>query len=90
MQRSRRGCHGSNPALVGNTITTNYLRFENPPITQYDASFGVDKDAWSAKLYAQNLTNVLKSTSTSTSQFALQETITRPRVLGLEFGYKFR
>jgi iron complex outermembrane receptor protein len=80
---------GSNPALVGDTITTNYLRFENPPITQYDASVGIGKDAWTCKLYAQNLTNVLKSTYTSTSQFALQETITRPRVMGLEVGYKF-
>jgi iron complex outermembrane recepter protein len=80
---------GSNPVLVGNTITTNYLRFENPPITQYDASVGVGKDAWTAKFYAQNLTNVIKSTYTSTSQFALQETITRPRVLGVEIGYKF-
>jgi iron complex outermembrane receptor protein len=80
---------GSNPALVGNTITTNYLRFEDPPITEYDASIGVGKEAWSAKLYGQNLTNVLRSTYTSTSQFALQETITRPRVLGLEIGYRF-
>jgi iron complex outermembrane recepter protein len=80
---------GSNPALVGNTITTNYLRFEDPPITEYDASIGVGKEAWSAKLYGQNLTNVLRSTYTSTSQFALQETIMRPRVLGLEIGYRF-
>jgi iron complex outermembrane recepter protein len=80
---------GSNPSLVGDTITTNYLRFENPPITQYDASVGVGKDAWTAKLYAQNLTNVVKSTYTSTAQFSLQENITRPRVLGLEIGYKF-
>ncbi len=80
---------GSNPALVGSTITTNYLRFENPAYTEYDASVGIGKDAWTAKLYAENLTNVLKSTYTSTSQFALQETILRPRVLGLEFGYKF-
>ena len=80
---------GSNPTLVGNTITTNYLRFENPAYTTYDASLGVGKDAWSAKLYGQNLTNVLKSTFTSASQFALQETILRPRVLGLEVGYRF-
>jgi iron complex outermembrane recepter protein len=80
---------GSNPSLVGNTITTNYLRFENPPITQYDASVGVGKDAWTAKVYAQNLTNVVKSTYTSTAQFSLQQNITRPRVLGLEIGYKF-
>jgi iron complex outermembrane recepter protein len=80
---------GSNPALVGDTITTNYLRFENPPITSYDASVGVSKDAWWAKLYGQNLTNVLTSTYTSTAQFSLQETIMRPRVVGVEFGYKF-
>jgi iron complex outermembrane receptor protein len=80
---------GSNPALVGSSITTNYLRFENPAYTEYDASIGIGKDAWSAKVYAQNLTNVLKSTYTSTSQFALQETITRPRVVGVNISYKF-
>ncbi|MBV9725646.1 MAG: hypothetical protein JO299_10785, partial [Gammaproteobacteria bacterium] len=63
--------------------------FENPAYTTYDASIGVGKGAWSAKLYGQNLTNVLTSTFTSNSQFALQETILRPRVLGLQFGYKF-
>jgi len=80
---------GSQPPPSGSTITTNYLRFENPAYTEYDASIGVGKDAWSAKVYGQNLTNVLKSTYTSTSQFALQETILRPRVLGIQFGYKF-
>ncbi|MBV8909389.1 MAG: TonB-dependent receptor, partial [Gammaproteobacteria bacterium] len=80
---------GSNPSLVGNTITTNYLRFENPPLTQYDASLGVGKDAWTAKVYAQNLANLIRSTYTSTAQFSVQENITRPRVLGLEIGLKF-
>jgi len=80
---------GSNPALVGNTITTNYLRFENPAYTEYDASLGAGKDAWWAKVYAENLTNVLASTYTSTSQFALQQTILRPRVIGLQIGYKY-
>ena len=80
---------GSQPPPSGGTFTTNYLRFENPAYTTYDASIGVGKDAWTAKVYAQNLTNVLASTFTSNSQFALQETILRPRVLGLQFGYKF-
>jgi iron complex outermembrane recepter protein len=80
---------GSNPVLVGSTITTNYLRFENPAYTEYDASIGLGKDAWTAKVYAENFTNVLKSTYTSTAQFALQENILRPRVVGLEFGYKY-
>jgi outer membrane receptor protein involved in Fe transport len=81
---------GSNPPLAaGGNITTTLLRFENPAYTQYDASCGISRDAWWAQIYAQNLTNVVSSTFTSTSQFALQESITRPRVLGLQFGYKF-
>jgi iron complex outermembrane recepter protein len=81
---------GSNPALSsGGAISTNQLRFENPPYTMYDASVGCARDAWTAELYAQNLTNVIQSTWTSTAQFSLQQEITRPRVLGLRVGYKF-
>ena len=50
---------------------------------------GVAKDAWTTEFYAQNLTDVIKSTYTSTNQFVPAETITRPRVLGVKFGYKF-
>jgi iron complex outermembrane receptor protein len=81
---------GSNPALSsGGAISTNQLRFENPPYTEYDASVGCGKDAWTAELYAQNLTNVIQSTWTSTAQFSLQQEITRPRVLGVRVGYRF-
>jgi len=80
----------ANPSLsAGSNVSTTLLRFENPPITQYDASVGVSRDAWSAEFFAQNLTNVIKSTFTSTSQFAVEETITRPRVLGIKIGYRF-
>ena len=80
----------ANPSLsAGSNISTTLLRFENPPLTQYDASAGVAKDAWSAEFYAENLTNVIQSTFTSTNQFVLAETITRPRVLGVKIGYKF-
>ena len=50
---------------------------------------GVAKDAWTAELYAQNLTNVITSVFTSSTQFVPAEAITRPRVLGIKFGYKF-
>jgi iron complex outermembrane receptor protein len=80
----------ANPSLsAGSNVSTTLLRFENPPITQYDASVGVSKDAWSAEFFAQNLTNVLKSTYTSTNQFVVAENITRPRVLGLKIGYRY-
>ncbi len=81
---------GSNPSLSsGGAISTNQLRFENPAYTEYDASVGASKDAWTCEVYAQNLTNVIQSTWTSTAQFSLQQEITRPRVLGLRIGYKF-
>jgi len=80
----------SNPSFSdGDNVSTTLLRFENPPITQYDASAGIAKDAWSAEFFAENVTNVVKSTFTSTNQFVLAETITRPRVLGVKIGYKF-
>ena len=81
---------GSNPELsAGTAISTTLLRFENPAYTTYDASVGVNKDAWWAELHCENVTNVLASTFTSTSQFALQQTILRPRVLGVNIGYRF-
>jgi hypothetical protein len=81
---------GLNPTLSsGSNVSTTLLRFENPPITEYDASVGISRDAWSAEFFAQNLTNVIKSTYTSTNQFVQAENITRPRVLGVQVGYRF-
>jgi iron complex outermembrane recepter protein len=81
---------GANPSLSsGSNISTTLLRFEDPPITQYDASVGIAKDAWTVECFGQNLTNVIKSTYTSSNQFVLAEAITRPRVLGVKIGYKF-
>jgi hypothetical protein len=81
---------GNNPTLsAGSNVSTTLIRFENPAYSQYDASMGVAKDAWTTELYAQNLTNEIKSVFTSTTQFIPAETITRPRVIGFRFGYKF-
>jgi iron complex outermembrane recepter protein len=80
----------ANPALSqGGNVSTTLLRFENPAYSQFDASMGVAKDAWSAELYAQNLTDSNASTFTSTNQFVIAQTILRPRVIGVKFGYKF-
>jgi iron complex outermembrane recepter protein len=80
----------ANPTLsAGSNVSTTLLRFENPPISQFDASVGVAKDAWTAGVYITNLTNVIKSTYTSTNQFIPAETITRPRVIEGRIGFKF-
>src|SRR5713101_10128934 len=81
---------GSNPTLAaGGAINTTLLRFENPAYSTYDASMGVAKDAWNAHLYIQNLSNSNASLFTNTGQFVVAETVVRPRVIGVKFGYKF-
>ena len=66
------------------------MRFENPAYTTVDASFGFAKDAWYVQtVYAENLANSNASTFVSTDQFIVAQTPLRPRILGVEFGYKF-
>jgi outer membrane receptor protein involved in Fe transport len=81
---------GSNPSLsAGGAINTTLLRFEDPGYTEYDASIGVAKDNWNVQAFGQNLTDVIESVFTSSAQFTEAQTVTRPRVLGVKFGYKF-
>jgi iron complex outermembrane receptor protein len=81
---------GSNPTLsAGSNVSTTLIRFENPADSQFDASIGIARDAWSAQFFGENITNVIKSVFTSTGQFVPAEVITRPRVLGVKLAYKF-
>jgi iron complex outermembrane recepter protein len=80
---------GNDPAISAGGINTTLLRFENPAYTTYDASLGVAKDAWSAHVFAQNLTNTETSLFTNTAQFVVAQTALRPRIIGVKFAYKF-
>lgn len=81
---------GNNPSLsVGGAVNTTVLRFEDPAYGLLDASAGVAKDAWNVQLFGQNLADRNVSLFTSTSQFVLTQVPNRPRVLGVQFGYKF-
>jgi iron complex outermembrane recepter protein len=75
--------------LVGTGINTTLSNFEDPAYSTYDASFGVGKDKWTATVYGQNLGDVNASMFTSTAQFIVSQTPTRPRVLGARLNYKF-
>jgi iron complex outermembrane receptor protein len=79
----------SPPLSQGGNVSTTLVRFENPAYSQYDASIGVARDAWTAELYSQNLTDINVSTYTSTNQFVKAESILRPRIIQLRVGYKF-
>jgi outer membrane receptor protein involved in Fe transport len=81
---------GANPNIAtGGAVGTSRGRFENPAYSTYNASVGVYKDAWYADLYVDNLANSNASTFVSTDQFIIAQTPLRPRVISLEFGYKF-
>jgi len=64
-------------------------RYVQPSFTTVDAAIGVARDAWSAELYAVNLTDENKSMYTTASQFILVEVPMRPQTIGLRFGYNF-
>jgi iron complex outermembrane recepter protein len=55
----------------------------------FDASAGIAKDAWNVQFFAQNIGNKNASTYTSTAQFIETQTVLRPRIAGIKFGYKF-
>jgi outer membrane receptor protein involved in Fe transport len=63
--------------------------YDIPGFSTYGASGGVARGPWSVQMFAQNLSNVNASTSTSSNQFILAKVPLRPRVLGLNISYKF-
>jgi iron complex outermembrane receptor protein len=71
------------------STTASVGRYDQPGYTIYDAATGVSKDAWTVQLFGQNLTNVLASTFTNSSQWIEQEAVTHPRIAGVKFSYKF-
>jgi iron complex outermembrane receptor protein len=68
---------------------TTLMRYEMPGYTTYDGAIGVGKDNWTAQITGSNLTNNDASTNTSSGQFIKTEVPLRPRVLMLQFGYRF-
>ena len=71
------------------SATGNIATYDQPGFTTYDASLGVEKDAWMAQLYAQNLTDTRADLFENGNQFVTAETINRPRTMGVKFSYKF-
>jgi outer membrane receptor protein involved in Fe transport len=76
---------------IGSSISASgyVASYVQPSYTTYDAAIGVAKDAWYVQCFGQNLSNVNESTSTSNAQFVETETVTRPRIAGIKFGYRF-
>jgi len=69
--------------------TTTLCLYTMPGYTTYDAAIGVSKDSWTAQINGSNLSNSNASTNTTSGQFIKSDIPLRPRVLMLQFGYKF-
>jgi iron complex outermembrane recepter protein len=81
---------GSNPTITASGfVSTTRLRFENPPFTNFDAALGIEKGAWNAQLFAENLANANTSLFTNADQYIVAQTPMRPRVIGVKIGYTF-
>ena len=78
---------GLSPAQ--NPPTTTLVRYTIPAYTTYDAAVGVSKDNWTVQLTGSNLSNSDAVTNVSSGQFIKATIPLRPRVLMLEFGYRF-
>ena len=63
--------------------------FDQPAFTTYDGALGVSKDAWNVQVFGQNLTDTRGLTFISSSQAIETQSVIRPRVIGVKFGYKF-
>jgi len=55
----------------------------------FDLAAGIAKDAWNLQLFSQNVGNKNAASYISTAQFIETQTIIRPRIAGIKFGYKF-
>jgi iron complex outermembrane receptor protein len=71
------------------SATGNVEAYDQPEWTTFDASLGIGRDNWNVSLYGTNITDVNKSLFTSSRQFIISETPMRPRVIELQFDYRF-
>jgi iron complex outermembrane recepter protein len=71
------------------TVNTTNGYYDLEGWTTWDGSAGFGKDAWTVEVVGQNLTDVNKSLFTTSTQFIQTQTPMRPRVLSLNFSYKF-
>ncbi|MEI8297950.1 MAG: TonB-dependent receptor [Pseudomonadota bacterium] len=84
--------HGSSYSTtdrLSRDLSNQSIAYLQPSYSQFDASTGVSKDAWSAQLYCSNLTDKRSILNSNYGQWIKMDTVTRPRTIGVRFGYKF-
>jgi iron complex outermembrane receptor protein len=70
--------------LQGNSIAYDLAAY-----TTFDAALGISREAWTAQLFAENLSDKRAELYANYRQWYKAVTTNRPRTLGLRFSYRF-
>ena len=64
-------------------------RFINEAATTLNASMGLSKDNWNAEFFINNITSEEGAMTETAGKFTPEQSIMRPRTMGLRFSYDF-
>jgi hypothetical protein len=64
-------------------------RYVNDAATTLNASMGIAKDNWNAEFFINNITSEEGAMMETAGKFTAEQSIMRPRTMGLRFSYNF-
>jgi iron complex outermembrane receptor protein len=64
-------------------------RFVNEAATTLNASMGISKDNWNAEFFINNITSEEGAMMETAGKFTAEQSVMRPRTMGLRFSYDF-
>lgn len=64
-------------------------RFVNKATTTLNASMGLSMDNWNAELFVNNITSEEGAMTETAGKFSAEQSVMRPRTMGLRFSYNF-
>lgn len=64
-------------------------RFVNEAATTLNASMGISKDNWKAEFFINNITSEEGAMAETAGKFTAEQSVMRPRTMGMRFSYDF-
>ena len=64
-------------------------RYVNDAATTLNASMGISKDNWNAEFFINNITSEEGAMMETAGKFTAEQSVMRPRTMGLRFSYDF-
>jgi hypothetical protein len=88
IDRQNEGGDFGSMADSSGTVPKN-SRFVNDATTTLNASMGISRDSWTAELYVNNITSEEGAMTQTAGKFSPEQSIMRPRTMGMRFSYNF-